>query len=534
MSANSISWIFPAQDTLERTLETLSCVRDQICDLRAEIILVDRPSVIDLCRKVPSDILIVRTERHLPLPRLLYTGLSASRGEIIIWWPLADKIPAGDLARSLEFVSRHNALVLAMRRKRVSGHELGEQYPAAAILKRLGLQLSHQCFMAHRVTALSISRRLCIWGDLPVSTAAILGAMRVPVRTGPGLALAGRVQPSIRKAMPEVTQGAPAISGAVRHRPLNEPLASVIITAHNEGAEVLRTIESVEANTRAPVEFIVVDDGSTDGCCENLNRERLRVIRHDRRVGVAFGRNAGARVARGDVLVFLDGHRRLSAGCIERCAAVALSKGAIVWPDVRTLHNRSSVGHGAFFRLGRDGSPFTATWNTRRFGQRITKTTSLRAPGYFVPRKLFDELRWISQLQGWGGSEAAIALKAFFLGIDILHLCGPLARHLFRPKFKYTVHDEEVTRNHALIAHVCFDDRTWFEHWLPRVFDGRLSAQTIHDLEAPDVVLEHEEFMRLKRRPDREFWLGLLRRKEPDNLRSPQTVFALHSRRETT
>jgi hypothetical protein len=146
-----------------------------------------------------------------------------------------------------------------------------------------------------------------------------------------------------------------------------------------------------------------------------------------------------------------------------------------------------------------------------------------------VPRNLFDNLRWIPQLRGWGGSEAAIALKAFFLGIDILHVCGPVTRHLFRPKFGYAVCDEEVSRNHALITRVCFDDRTWFEHWLPRVFEGHLSPEAVRDLEAPDVVAEHKEFMRLKRRPDREFWLGLLRRKEPDNLRSPPTAVALPS-----
>jgi glycosyltransferase involved in cell wall biosynthesis len=529
MPAYSISWIFPAQDTLERTLEMLSRLRDRTRNLRAEIILVDRPSAIGLCGELPSDILLVLTERRLSLPRLLHAGLSASRGDIIVWCPHADLIPAGNIAQSIDLVSRHNTLVLAARRKPLNGDELAEPCQAASIFKRLGLRLCREWFVSRRPTALSISKRLSSWGDFPVFTAAMLGMMRLPVSIDHGLAPSDRVQSPIQTAMSDAAGEAPVISTSVRRRPRTEPLASVIITAHNEGAEVLRTIESVEANTRAPVELILVDDGSTDGCCSNLDRERLRVIRHDHRVGVAFSRNAGARLARGEVLVFLDGHQRVSAGCIERSAAVALSRGAIVCPDVRTLHNRSAVGHGAFFRLGKDGNPFTATWNTRRFGQRITKTTSLRAPGYFVPRKLFDELRWISQLKGWGGSEAAIALKAFFLGIDILHLCGPVARHRFRPKFQYTVNDEEVTRNHALIARICFDDRTWFEHWLPRVFDGRLSAQAIRDLEAPDVTAEHAEFMKLKRRPDREFWLGLLRKKEPDNLSSRPAVSALRS-----
>jgi glycosyltransferase involved in cell wall biosynthesis len=301
----------------------------------------------------------------------------------------------------------------------------------------------------------------------------------------------------------------------------------VIITAHNEGAEVLRTVESVEANTRAPLEVVVVDDGSTDGCCDNLNRARLRVIRHDHRVGVAYSRNAGARAARGDVLAFLDGHQRVSVGCLDRCATVALSREAIVWPDVRALHNRTGIGHGAFFRLGAADRPFTAKWNNRRSGQRVAKITALCAPGYLVPRKLFNNLRWISQLRGWGGTEATLALKAFFLGVDILHVCGPVARHLFRREFQYAVRDEEIARNHALIARVCFDDRTWFEHWLPRVFEARLSPDQLRELESVEVVAEHREFVKLKRRPDHEFWRGLVGRREPDCLRTELAAVSL-------
>ena len=88
-----------------------------------------------------------------------------------------------------------------------------------------------------------------------------------------------------------------------------------------------------------------------------------------------------------------------------------------------------------------------------------------------------------------------------------------------------------MSRNHALIARVCFDDRTWIEHWLPRVFDGCLSPATLRELHAPDVVAEHKEFMRIKRRPDHEFWRGLLRRKEPPGLEPARVVLAPASAR---
>jgi glycosyltransferase involved in cell wall biosynthesis len=540
MLAPSISCILPAQDTVQLTLETLSQVRDQTRGLRAEIVLVDRPSLLDLCREIPADVLLVRTERRLPLPRLLYSGILASRGDITVWCPRPGPLPAGDLAGSIDFVSRHDSLVLAPRRGAAdrprtsaagsfNGLEIAERFRSVSALASPALRLCPEWFVSRRATARGVAWRLSTRGDLPILTAILLKAMRLPIIVDHGLTPPDRASSPVRIATPEVARHAPATGGPAPCRRPDTPLVSVVITAHNEGPEVRRTIESVQANTSVPVEIIVVDDGSTDGCCENLEGRRVRVIRHDRRVGVAYSRNVGARDCRGDVLVFLDGHQRVSSGCLDRCAAVALSRGAIVWPDVRALHNRTAVAHGAFFRLAGEGNPLTATWNNQRPGQPISKITSLRAPGYFVPRSLFDNLRWVSQLRGWGGSEAAIALKAFFLGIDILHVCGPVARHLFRPKFGYAVRNEEVSRNHALITRVCFDDRTWFEHWLPHVFQGHLSPEAARELAAPDVVAEHKEFMKLKRRPDREFWRGLLRRKEPEGLWSPPTVVTLPS-----
>ena len=46
--------------------------------------------------------------------------------------------------------------------------------------------------------------------------------------------------------------------------PRTLPRISVIITAHNEGAELRRTIESVRENTKQPFEIILIDDASQD------------------------------------------------------------------------------------------------------------------------------------------------------------------------------------------------------------------------------------------------------------------------------
>ena len=312
--------------------------------------------------------------------------------------------------------------------------------------------------------------------------------------------------------------------GPVRKVPASAAISgvelSVIITAHNEGEEVERTVRSVQASTRCKCEILLVDDGSTDGSCQGLEGDNVRLIRHEERVGVAYSRNDACGMAGGKVLAFLDGHQRLEDGCFERCAELACAENAIVWPDVRGLEDRGWVGHGARFRLGTSHGYFGVRWINRRPRKEVTRIETLVVPGYVMPRSIYERVRWIEELRGWGGSEPAITLKAFFLGIPILHLCGPLARHLFRSSNPYSTPWESVWRNHALVARVCFDERTWCEHWLPEVFEKRLSPQARQDLESDAVLAEHMTFQQAKVRPDRDFWEQILHQEPPRCLKT--------------
>lgn len=294
---------------------------------------------------------------------------------------------------------------------------------------------------------------------------------------------------------------------------------SIIITAYNEGAEVRKTLESIAANTPVAHEVILVDDGSTDGSCDGPFAENVRAIRHGERVGVAYSRNEASAAARGEVLAYLDAHQRLSPCCLGDCAEVALKHQAIVWPDVRGLEDRNWTGHGGGFKLAKDKGLFGSRWNRRTPRDKLSRISTLIVPGYVMPRDTYEKVFWVHGLRGWGGSEAAVAVKAFFQDIDLLHLCGPLARHYFRGNLPYPASWESVWRNHALIARICFDDKTWYEHWLPDVFDDHLTPAARRDLESPDVISQHEAFLAQKLRPDREFWRGLLRIEEPACLR---------------
>ena len=93
--------------------------------------------------------------------------------------------------------------------------------------------------------------------------------------------------------------------------PLGSGLVSAIIPAFNAEKYVADAIESVLAQSYAPIECIVVDDGSADGTAEVVRGfgERVTLIQQANN-GVASARNRGAEAASGDYLAFLDADDR--------------------------------------------------------------------------------------------------------------------------------------------------------------------------------------------------------------------------------
>ena len=116
------------------------------------------------------------------------------------------------------------------------------------------------------------------------------------------------------------------------------PLVSAIIPVYNGAAFLAAAIRNVLDQDWTSLEIIVIDDGSTDETA-SIAAQLGDAIRyaHQARGGPASARNRGIRMARGELLAFLDvddlwprDKLRRQAGFLAAHAAVAIVQGLIV------------------------------------------------------------------------------------------------------------------------------------------------------------------------------------------------------------
>lgn len=98
----------------------------------------------------------------------------------------------------------------------------------------------------------------------------------------------------------------PSEARAPGGREAGRPRVSVIIPVHNDTVCLPRCLEAVAASTNRDFEIIVVDDCSTDSTPELAVSYGVQCISTPVNSGPAAARNLGSKVARGEILLFVD------------------------------------------------------------------------------------------------------------------------------------------------------------------------------------------------------------------------------------
>jgi hypothetical protein len=119
---------------------------------------------------------------------------------------------------------------------------------------------------------------------------------------------------------------------------VSAPAIAYIIPAYNAAATLADTIGSVLAQSRADLECIVVDDGSTDGTravARGVRDARVRVVSQENR-GLAAARDRGLAECAAPAVCFLDAddvvdprHAAILLAALEACDAAACAYGMV-------------------------------------------------------------------------------------------------------------------------------------------------------------------------------------------------------------
>lgn len=153
---------------------------------------------------------------------------------------------------------------------------------------------------------------------------------------------------------------------------------SIIIPAKNEEATIGDCLDSILGVRfdRNLYELIVIDNGSSDRT-PSIARERGAVVHEKPGLTIAAMRNFGARVARGEVLAFLD------ADCTVPASWLGEASRYLSRPDVACFGSPPVI-------------PLNATWvqkswfRVRRKGSQVEDAEWLESMNMFVRRESFE------------------------------------------------------------------------------------------------------------------------------------------------
>lgn len=210
------------------------------------------------------------------------------------------------------------------------------------------------------------------------------------------------------------------------------PLVTVIIPTYNRRRWIGECLDSVKAQTYPHVETLVVDDGSTDGTVGWLRAEPrysfARVHVQPRNGGASVARNDGIRLARGELVAFIDSDDALAPTHVERAVKVFGEH-----PQIGLFCCDSTM-------IGPDGEVLWGgrTWHqTQSELKRHPIETGFRSlediflfsncfPGFTLPRAVFERVGYFDQ-SIFPMDDYDLALRVAGGGYGVYYCHEPLA-----------------------------------------------------------------------------------------------------------
>jgi GT2 family glycosyltransferase len=233
------------------------------------------------------------------------------------------------------------------------------------------------------------------------------------------------------------------------------PEVSFILPVYNEGQRLCQTLAAIRDTVGVRFEIIVVNDASTDSCCDALRAdpapfENLQLVDLTQRSGVAASRNLGAARAGAPVLVAMDAHCIPREGWLEKLLDALHSPDAgIVTPRISSLENPSITTYG----LTLSDRELGVEWLHRRANQPYPVPLAGCAC-MAMTREFFEAVGRFDAMRSYGMEDVELCIRAWLLGYSVIMVPDAEVGHWFKKEpFPVGWHDYLYNRLRTAVLH---------------------------------------------------------------------------------
>lgn len=271
---------------------------------------------------------------------------------------------------------------------------------------------------------------------------------------------------------------------------VQEPLVSIIILTWNALDYTRQCIDSIRANTNHPHEIIFVDNASTDGTVDYLNKlvtenENYSLIANSGNHGFAAGNNQGMAVARGNYLLLLNNDVLVPEGWLERlvhCAEMDSSIG-LVGPLTNRISGLQMIENITY------SDPADSFEYARRIAQahqrKYTPRRRLAGFALLISRALYEQIGGLDERFGSGNYEDDdYCLRSTAAGFKIMVAEDVFIHHFGSVSFE----SNDIDYNRAMAK-----NRDLFRDKWPQVDLDWLMERDITLVELNDQIVERAQ-----------------------------------------
>ncbi|CAE8585596.1 unnamed protein product [Polarella glacialis] len=243
---------------------------------------------------------------------------------------------------------------------------------------------------------------------------------------------------------------------------------SIVMAAHNEQLYLERTLDSIIGSTPADVlrEIIVVDDASEPPLKPMLDKYPLvKVLRHEKRLGLIKSKTRGGNTAVSDMIMFLDAHVKPAKDWhLPLLRHMNRNYKRVVVPMIPILNgdnwvvNENAVGVKMMF----DWTLFFQ-W----FDDRNDLVPCMSGGLFGITRQWWHESgEYDYGMSMWGAENIEQSIRIWLCGGEIIVARDSRIAHVFRSKFPYTINNTEIYINKVRTV------ETWFDEYKEMVYQA--------------------------------------------------------------